>query len=195
MTESASRRDKVIAGAAVSLALVGVAYFGLGRPRPPVEIPIDTHPIAAQSSADEVVVHVIGAVARPGVVRIASTARVQDAIVAAGGALPDADLQGVNLAAVVVDGQQIRVPTIAPPPIASTSPSTPAPEAAPHSPIRLNQASAEELERLPGIGPEMARRIVDFRTQNGPFRTLDDLLAVPGIGPATLEEIKPFLTL
>lgn len=146
----------------------------------------------------ELVVHVAGAVARPGIVRLAGGSRVVDAVEAAGGASADADLDQLNLAAPLADGLQIRVPhqgEILPVPAGPVAAAgggrgggvtagddTPAV-------VDLNRATAAELEQLPGIGPSLAAAIVTWRQDHGGFRRVDDLLDVPGIGPAKLANL------
>jgi competence protein ComEA len=144
------------------------------------------------------VVHVAGAVARPGIVRLAAGARVFEALAAAGGAAGNADQSALNLAAPVSDGQQIFVPSPDHPP------PDPAPGAAPGAAedvpaagtgapaagterVNINTATVEQLQALPRIGPVLAQRIVEFRQQHGPFTRPEDLDAVPGIGPGLLE--------
>jgi competence protein ComEA len=145
----------------------------------------------------EVVVHVVGAVAAPGVQRLPTGSRVIDAVEAAGGAAADADLSRVNLAAVLADGQQVVVlrPGEAPPAAAGAGPSGPgaADGAAGDGDgalVDINRASAAELEELPGVGPATAEAIIAHRDQNGPFASVDDLLDVRGIGEAKLEQLR-----
>jgi competence protein ComEA len=128
-----------------------------------------------------VVVDVVGRVRRPGLVRLPAGSRVDDAVRAAGGAVPGTDLSGVNLARVLVDGEQIAVGITprAPPPGASGS------SAAGAGLINLNTATAEQLDSLPGIGPVLAQRILDWRTEHGRFVSADQLRQVSGIGEAT----------
>jgi competence protein ComEA len=130
-----------------------------------------------------VVVSVVGLVADPGLVTLTSGARVADAVEAAGGLLPEADPASVNLAALVVDGQQVAVgvPGASGPAAAAAQPSS-----AGTGVVDLNSADAAALDALPGIGPVLAQRIVEHRAQHGPFRQVDDLLDVPGIGPSIL---------
>ncbi len=141
----------------------------------------------------EVVVHVTGAVQQPDVYKLEIGARVMDAIQAAGGATEQADLQQLNLAKKVVDGEQIYVPdkSAMPPPSATTTP-TPATAHRLHSSaqINLNTATAKELEELPGIGPVMAQRIIEYRTTHGPFYSIAEIQEIRGIGAKTFEKIK-----
>ncbi len=121
--------------------------------------------------------------ARPGLVELPGGARVADAISAAGGSMPGADLAALNLAATLVDGEQVLLPGPAGSEVA-------APESGEGGPISLNRATVEELDQLPGIGPVIAQRIVEYREASGPFQTVDDLLLVPGIGEAKLASIR-----
>jgi competence protein ComEA len=135
------------------------------------------------------VVHVVGAVRRPGLYRLAEGSRIDDAIREAGGPTRRAQLASVNLAAPVSDGSQIVVPArgSAPPGAAGEGSVLPG---APAGPVRLNTATLEELDTLPGVGPVTAQRILDYRDEHGPFASVDELDAVPGIGPARLEQLR-----
>lgn len=139
------------------------------------------------------VVHVAGAVAKPGVIRLPQGSRVGDAIAAAGGATGDADANRLNLALVVEDGQKIHVPqrgeSVAAEPGASG-----AGGAGTGGKINLNTADAAELDTLPKVGPVLAQRIVDWRKEHGPFKTVDELDAVDGVGPKMLEALLPLVT-
>ena len=145
------------------------------------------------------VVHVTGAVTAPGVVTLPAGARVTDALNAAGGAAPDADVEQLNLARVVVDGEQIRVPrqgeTLPPAPPAQAGTSATAGAGAGSGgsaggQVNINTADATVLEALPGVGPALAKRIVDYRAEHGPFASVDALIDVPGIGQAKLEALR-----
>jgi competence protein ComEA len=149
----------------------------------------------ATSTASTLFVHVVGQVRRPGVVRLAAGSRVQDAVRAAGGARSGADLAAVNLARLVVDGEQIVVPrpgeTVAPaqgPPVGGADPGS-----AGAAPVDLNAATPEQLDALPGVGPVLAGRIIDFRTQHGRFTSVDELSEVSGIGDTVLERLRPLV--
>ncbi|MFC4614288.1 ComEA family DNA-binding protein [Cellulomonas algicola] len=149
---------------------------------------------AASPSAGSVVVHVVGAVTAPGVVGLPDGARVADALAAAGGAAADADLSTVNLARVVVDGEQVVVLRVgeqpaAPLPTSAGGGGASAAGSAPAGLVDLNTADVTALDALPGIGPVLAQRIVEHRAEH-PFTTVDELADVRGIGPALLETLR-----
>lgn len=180
----------------ITLLAVGVILLVSSRPRgepirlipPPTQLPL--------------IVQVGGAVAKPGVYRLPSGSRVLDAIQAAGGLTPDADAALLNQAALVQDGQMVWAPPKSnqaqnPPAAAPSQPdiSSKAPPAIRVIyPLNLNTATAEELETLPGIGPELAGRIIAYRNTFGPFAQVEDILSVDGIGPKTLDKIKDLIT-
>ena len=143
-----------------------------------------------------IVVHVAGAVMQPGVYTLPAGSRVQDAIQAAGGFLPEANQQALNLAAFLEDGSRVSIPTIAPTPLPANQVTpgakTPTPDIT--YPINLNTATQAELESLPEIGPITAQKIIEYREKNGPFQKIEDILNVPGIGQKTFEEIKALIT-
>ena len=148
-----------------------------------------------------IVIQVSGAVPRPGVYALAQGSRVQDAISAAGGFLAEADKTGINLARALADGEQLDIPYVSgsSPVIldATTTVTTVTSVAtAPSSTelININTASASELDTLPGIGPTTAQKIIDYRQQNGPFVSAEDIINVSGIGPGTYEKIKDLIT-
>lgn len=145
---------------------------------------------AAAPALTPIVVHVAGAVAVPGVYELADGARVHDAVLAAGGIIPEADTDQLNLAALLADGEKVYVPREGEYVQESAAA---APQRVPI--VSLNRASARELEALPGIGPVLAARVVAYRTAHGPFRTVDDLIHVSGIGPKLLEQLRPHLRL
>jgi competence protein ComEA len=142
-----------------------------------------------------IVVHITGAVPRPGVYALAQGSRVQDAISAAGGFLAEAEKTGINLARMLEDGEQLEIPYLegSSPVILEAPPAmTEAPSSA--DLININFASQAELESLPGIGPTTAQKIILYREQNGSFLTTEDIINVPGIGPGTYERIKDLIT-
>ncbi|NTU64791.1 MAG: hypothetical protein HGB05_15685, partial [Chloroflexi bacterium] len=136
-------------------------------------------------------VYVSGAVNKPDVYILPLNAIVKDAIAAAGGATEDADLDRINLATRLADQMQVYVPRqgeAAPPPPGGSAPGAAAQK------ININTASVEELDKLPGIGPSIANAIIDYRTTNGPFKQIEDINAVKGIGDALFEKIKDQIT-
>ena len=140
-------------------------------------------------------VHVAGAVRHPGVYRLSDGARVKDAVRRAGGPRRGADVNAINLAAKVADGQQVVVPRRAAAGAFAGSAPVPGPEAAggggpPAAPISLNSATAAQLDTLDGVGPATAQKILDWRREHGGFRTVDDLGEVPGIGPKRLAALR-----
>lgn len=155
---------------------------------------------ARTGASGEVVVDVAGRVARPGVVRLPAGARVVDAIERAGGVLPGTDTTGLALARLLVDGEQVLVdgkPGPARPGTAAGQPAGTglgsAGSTAATGPIDLNAATAEELDGLPGVGPVLARRIVEWRTAHGPFRSPEQLAEVTGVGDKRLADLLPLL--
>jgi len=204
---------RLVASAVSVLIVVGGAVWLLQTPSPPSEAsvplaqgsappvvtlppPATTVPVAtAPAASTALTVHVAGAVARAGVYRLDPSARVIDAVDAAGGPVADADLDALNLAAPLADGERVYVPhagEIDPAAVPSGVPAAAGdPDAATnHGPVDLNTATAEDLESLPGVGPATAAAIVDDRTRNGPFASVDDLERVPGIGPAKLAALR-----
>lgn len=148
-----------------------------------------------------VYVHVVGEVASPGVVELSGDARVEAAIAAAGGATEDAVLEGVNLARLVVDGEQILIPNAkqaqasTPGPEASGSTQPPgAPGTSDGSLVNINSADSTGLQTLPGVGPALAQRIIDWRETNGGFSAVDELTEVSGIGDKTLEGLRDLVS-
>lgn len=135
-------------------------------------------------------VHVAGKVRRPGLVRAKAGSRVADVVAAAGGALPGVDLTGLNLARQVTDGEQILV-GVGGGPLAGT-PSVVSPGAsAGDRPLDLNTATLAQLEALPGVGPVLAQRILDWRTEHSRFTSVDELQEVTGVGAKKFDSLKP----
>jgi competence protein ComEA len=191
MELSALSRGRAIAGALLLIAalfLAGRYLAGAGSAEETRSSPAAAGELRAEPRP-RLVVHVVGAVRRPGLYRIADGARIADALRRAGGATRRADLSLVNLAAPVSDGTQIVVPRRAPPAAAGTAPASPGGAPA-TGPIHLNTATPEQLDELPGVGPVTAQKIIDYREQHGAFSSVDDLDAIPGIGPARLEQLR-----
>jgi competence protein ComEA len=192
------------AGLAAAVLLVGWTWLDRPSVEPVPEVRAgsatassgpSTTPVGeiAETSAT-VVVSVVGLVARPGLVTLPSGSRVAEAVEAAGGLLPEADRASVNLAAVVTDGQQIAVGVPVAAGAALPGGGTGAGVAGTGGRLNLNTAGAAELDALPGIGPVLAQRIVDHRTREGAFTSVDQLDDVPGIGPAIAAHLAELVT-
>lgn len=194
----------ILLGVMAGFVLAGVLVF---VSRAPAGEPIVLQPAPTKAP---IAVHVVGAVPRPGLYELAEGARVQDAIDAAGGMLADASVDTLNLAALLKDGQQLVIPlqdgrevtkagdTVDLPSSDSESDIPPNATDEPFDNtngelLNLNTATLEELESLPGIGPTLAQRIIDYRDQNG-FYVIEDIMNVSGIGESTFEEIKDLIT-
>ena len=165
-----------------AIALVGGWLWWQGQPREVTPIPGDLTPPGATATAvsGQVIVHVAGGVRKPGLVSLPAGSRVADAVDKAGGARSPRFLESVNLARVLVDGEQIVL----------GQPSGPG---AVSGKLSLGTATAQELEQLPGVGPVLAQRIMQWRTENGAFRTVDDLNEVSGVGDSLMEQIRPLV--
>ena len=146
-------------------------------------------------AAMRIVVHVVGAVRRPGLYSLPEGSRAIDAVRRAGGATARADLEAIDLAAPIADGQQIAVPRhgqLAP--VGAALPAAAA-GAAPAAPVHLNTATVEQLDALPGIGPATAQKIIDHRQEHGAFRSVDELDAIPGFGVKKIDQLRKLVTL
>jgi competence protein ComEA len=169
-----------------------------GTPAAETDLAREAAPVAGITPTPALLrVYVSGAVASPGVYRLPSDSLVVDAVEAAGGTTDNADLIAINLAHPLRDGEQIYVPALdenlpPPQPVSSSSAggdAQDADEGVPSAPVDINTASQEELEQLPGIGPAMAKRIIEAR----PYNSVEDLMRVKGIGEARLEELRPYV--
>jgi competence protein ComEA len=181
-----SRRQALVL-AAVALALLVLAGKLIGARHSAAAAKPRARLVGALSSKrEQLYVDVSGAVRRPGLYRFPAGARVNDALVKAGGATSKADLTLINRAATLSDGEQVLVPVK----VVAGSAATGSSGASASAPLHLNSATAEQLDELPGVGPATAQRIIDYRTANGPFKTVDELDAVSGIGPAKMAELR-----
>ncbi len=176
----------MVAGGGVLIVVVALgasAWFGLNQP---AALPAAGAAAAAAEPAPDagLTVHVSGAVVHPGLVNVPSGARIADVVSAAGGALPDADLRALNLAAPVRDGEQVAVPG------QSEAVAVGGGAVDGDGRVRINLADAIELQALPGVGPVLAERIVAHRDDRGPFAVVEDLLDVSGIGEGKLASLR-----
>jgi competence protein ComEA len=170
---------------------------GAGGSVTPAAAPAAAATVVGQAA--DVVVHVVGAVHHPGLVRLPAGSRVVDAVRAAGGTTASARPASVNLARLLVDGEQLVVQRRGSAPLlAAPAPAGAAGNAsgtlAPSAPVDLNSATLAALDGLPGIGPVLAQRILDWRTAHGRFSSVDELGEVSGIGEATLADLRPVVT-
>jgi len=185
-----SPRLTIAAFLIIALAIIGSAVLLMASRPQPVKITINPPPPTptplATFTPAPIIVYVTGAVAEPGnTITLPPGSRVQDAIDAAGGASENANLEAVNLAGIVRDGDQIHVPEQGIQAVIATPGGG--------GLVYINSATVEELDTLPGVGPELAQRILDYRAANGPFANLEALDAVEGIGPSLLEQITPLV--
>jgi competence protein ComEA len=186
----------VYAAAAVAIALIGARYLhsgqvaqGGGAARAGGGRPAASSVRVEAPGGGLATVQVVGAVRRPGVYRLPADRRVDDAVRRAGGATARADLAGVNLAAKVNDGQQVIVPVRGAAPISGAA-GTGTAATAPGQPLNLNAATAEQLDKLDGVGPATAQKILSYRQQHGGFRSVTELGQVPGIGDKKLAALR-----
>jgi len=185
-----SPRNTIIAFVIVVMALIGGAVLLLSSRPKPVQItinpPVPTATPAPTSTFAPITVYVTGAVQKPGqTIMLPYRSRVQDAITAAGGMTSEADLQKVNLADFLHDGDQVDVPIKG----QSVELATPSGGVVVH----INTATAEELDTLPGVGPTLAADIIAYRDTNGMFKNMSDLDNVPGVGPSLMEQLQGLL--
>ena len=192
-TLNVSRRQ-ALAGAAVLLAVLAVAGrtlagAGASTPLPAAELVPET-PVASA----RLVVHVAGAVRRPGLYRLKEGSRVADAVARAGGATAKADTAAVNLAAPLADGIQVVVPSRVAGVAGAAATGQAGAGTAAGVRVSLSSASLAELDALPGVGPVTAQKILDYRAAHGGFSSVDDLDSIPGIGPARLEQLRELVS-
>ena len=187
-------RDKsggllLVFAALVLVVMTGGLLLLMSRPQPIELVVHPPIPTATATQPTEVVVYITGAVANPGLFTVPYASRVQDAVTQAGGLLPDADSERVNLAATLRDGDHVHVLRLGEAGSGGIIMSSDGEGGI----IDLNQADAEQLEALPGVGPVIAARIVAYREANGDFTSVEQLVAVEGIGETTLAEVAPLL--
>jgi competence protein ComEA len=188
VSEISRQQLAVYVAAALAVALIGARYLkDAGHEAAPQRSSAAPARISVDRSGSRVYVHVTGAVKRPGVYRLPAWARLDLAVMRAGGATRGADLQGVNLAAKIADGQQVVVPRRGP---AGAGAAAAGGGEAGAGPISLNTATAQQLDQLEGVGPATAQKILDWRKQHGGFRSVEDLQQISGIGPKRFETLK-----
>jgi competence protein ComEA len=194
MEEWLERYRVILIAVLIVLVLAGVTLIQTCRPKPePIKLSTATPIPMPQSTptSHPLRVYVSGAVQKPDVYTLATDSIVKDAVMAAGGPTDEADLDRINLAAPLSDGQHVYVPHLG-----EENPPVEPPSRAPATDgkININTADAMTLETLPGIGPSLAQRIIDYRQANGPFAQVEDIVNVSGIGPGILAKIKDQIT-
>lgn len=183
----------IVIGILVGLFLAGALWITTSAPKGESVV------LRPAPTPEPLRVHVAGAVVRPGVYQLDEDSRVEDAVDAAGGFVVEADKNAINLAAHLEDGERLDIPYVAGfiPDESSgfvvITEGTPSPLVGEEL-VDINTASIEELDKLPGIGLTIAQRIIDYRTENGPFSVIEDIQNVPGIGSATFDEIQNLIT-
>ena len=187
MPEIALDRRRVLVGGILVVLLLAVGgRFLLHSKAPAVPPPVRVAAPARTTAAATIFVNVVGAVRRPGLYRLRDGSRVANAVARAGGVTRHAQLELVNLAALVADGEQVVVPRRGASAVGGVSGAG----AVASGPVHLNGATLEQLDALPGIGPVTAQKILSYRQEHGAFGSVDELDAVPGIGPARLEQLR-----
>lgn len=189
VTVQGLRREEILILLAIIIGLGGVGWFLLPAADESImnveESEMEQRYVWEEEEKKEsIVVHVAGAVMQPGVYELNSDSRILDALQAAGGAQEDAALDSINLAAPLQDGTQVRIPILGE-----------EDEGGDTRTLNINMATATELETLPGIGPTRAQEILRYREEQGPFRSVEDLLEISGIGDSTLNQIKDLVRL
>jgi competence protein ComEA len=196
MADLTPRQLALCLAGAVLVVVLGAGQLRAGRGEE-AAAPADDAAIAVEEDdgGGRLTVHVAGAVRRPGVYRLRSGARVDDAVQRAGGAKRRADLGGLNLAAELEDGRQVLVPERAPRGSAGAAAPVAGAAAAPGQPLNINTATLEQLDTLSGIGPLTAQKILDFREERGGFGSIEELGEIPGIGDKRLASLREEVTL
>jgi len=204
--EMLNQKQKVIAMAAIAIIIIIVGYYYINSTKEIYDYAeIDSNNEVQENNDEEIeeekmIVHITGGVKKQGIVEVKENARINDAIEAAGGITGDADLSNVNLAYKIEDGQKLYIPKIEDKnqtnivsEEAGANVLTANEEAIKSTYIDINKASAEQLEKIPGIGSQTAQKIIEYRTQNGKFKNIEDIKNVSGIGDAKFETIKNFI--
>jgi competence protein ComEA len=181
------RRRALVAVLGVVVVLVFAGKVLLRPAEPAVPRPVRIAAPATATSVATIFVDVVGAVRRPGLYRLKDGSRVADAVRRAGGPTRRAQLELVNLAARISDGEQVVVPRRG---SGGAAAGTPSGSGTAAGPVHLNSATLEQLDALPGVGPVTAQKILDYRREHGAFGSVDELDAVPGIGPARMAQLR-----
>ena len=213
MLDNLTKKQKIIVIAIAGIVAIGIMYFIYNKNQVKEDINIENEILVNNVSTNEnntnddiVIIHITGSVKNPGIVKLKEGSRIEDAIEAAGGLTENADITKVNLAYVVEDGTKIKIPSASEEDIGDEDiidsksgdniiieenavPSNNSPQT-----ININKATEKEFETLPGIGPSLASKIIEYRNQNGKFGSIEDIKNVNGIGDNKYEKIKDLIT-
>ncbi len=185
------KRSKLAVGLLIALAVAGTGLYSWWQKSTMVTAAQIIGPVSSESMVknDKVMVYISGGINRPGVYEVQSGLRVLDVVNLAGGVTPNADANRINMAQAVKDGLHVSVPVV----MAGSQSENPS--GSNNERISINKASKSELDKLPGIGPAMAERIIEYRQTNGAFKELDELKKVPGIGESKFKKLVSKITL
>lgn len=209
MIENLNRKQKIIIGIAALVVIAGIGIYLFVKNSQYEEFDMNEVLVNAEEKeykGDTIIVHITGEVKEPGIIELPSEARIADAIEATGGVTEGADLDEVNLAFVLSDGQKVYIPNKNEKEVSGEKVYITAGsgnniivqdkvEEGKKQKVNINEAKQEDFEQLPGIGPSIAQRIVEYRDQNGKFTSIDELQEVKGIGEAKFENIKEYVTI
>ena len=213
MLDNLTKKQKIIVIAIAAIVAIGIMYFIYNKNQVKEDINIENEILVNSVITNEnntndeiVIIHITGSVKNPGIVKLKEESRIEDAIEAAGGLTENADITKVNLAYIVEDGTKIKIPSASEEDIGdediidsksgdniiieeNTVSSNNSIQT-----ININKATEKEFETLPGIGPSLASKIIEYRNQNGKFGSIDDIKNVNGIGDSKYEKIKDLIT-
>lgn len=213
MLDNLTKKQKIIVIAIAGIVVIGIMYFIYNKNQVKEDINIENEILVNNvitnennTNDDIVIIHITGSVKNPGIVKLKEGSRIEDAIESAGGLTENADITKVNLAYVVEDGTKIKIPSASEEDIGDEDiidsksgdniiieenavPSNNSPQT-----ININKATEKEFETLPGIGPSLASKIIEYRNQNGKFESIEDIKNVNGIGDNKYEKIKDLIT-
>lgn len=209
MIENLNKKQKIIIGIVILAVIVGIATYFIIKNNQYEEFDMNEVLVNAEEKeykGDTIIVHITGEVKEPGIIELPSEARIADAIEAVGGVTEGADLDEVNLAFVLSDGQKVYIPNKNEKEISGEKVYITAEsgnnvivedkvERGKKQKVNINEAKQEDFEQLPGIGPSIAKKIIEYREQNGKFTSIDELQEVKGIGEAKFENIKEYVTI
>ena len=213
MLDNLTKKQKIIVIAIAGIVAIGIMYFIYNRNQVKEDINIENEILVNSvitnennTNDDIVVIHITGSVKNPGIVKLKEGSRIEDAIEAAGGLTENADITKVNLAYVVEDGTKIKIPSASEEDIGDEDiidsksgdniiiEENAVPSNNSTQTININKATEKEFETLPGIGPSLASKIIEYRNQNGKFESIEDIKNVNGIGDNKYEKIKDLIT-